>query len=123
MFTLGGGTKIYLATGVTDLRRSFSLYTIIEHRLGFAQRLNGDIFGFVNRRHNLVKLFWFSEGGVCIFSKRLPESTFRWPQAGEKTVPITAGQLQLLLSGIDLKQTRARKWWRRESITATTNGA
>jgi uncharacterized protein YggE len=65
--------------------------------------LNGDIFGFVNRRHNLVKLFWFSEGGICVFSKRLPESTFRWPQAGEKTVTITAAQLQLLLSpGLEL---------------------
>jgi transposase len=123
MFTLGGGTKIYLATGVTDLRRSFSLYTIVQHRLGFAQPLNGDIFGFINRRRNLVKLFWFSEGGVCVFSKRLPESTFRWPQAGEQTVTITPAQLQLLLSGIDLKQTRARKWWRRESTTATPNDA
>ena len=47
MFTLGGGTKVYLATGATDLRRSFSLYMIAQHRLGFAQPLNGDVFGFI----------------------------------------------------------------------------
>jgi len=117
MFTLGGGAKIYLATGVTDLRRGFSLHTLIEHQLGFDQPLNGDVFGFVNKRHNLVKLFWFSEGGMFVCAKRLPASTFKWPKAGEKTVAMTPAQLQLLLSGIDLKQTRARKWWRREAAT------
>lgn len=121
MFTLGGGAKIYLATGATDLRRSFSLYTIVQHRLGFDSPLNGDVFGFINKRRNLVKLFWFSEGGMYVCAKRLPESTFRWPQAGEKTVAITSAQLQLLLSGIDLKQTRSRKWWRRETATTPTD--
>jgi len=119
MFTLGGGTKVYLATGATDLRRSFSLYMIAQHRLGFAQPLNGDVFGFINKRRDLVKLFWFSEGGMCVLAKRLPESTFRWPQAGDQTVTITPAQLQLLLSGIDLKQTRARKWWRPETSGPT----
>jgi hypothetical protein len=66
MFTLGGGAKIYLATGVTDLRRGFSLHILIEQALGFDQPLNGDVFGFVNKRHNLVKLFWFSEGGLYV---------------------------------------------------------
>ena len=121
MFTLGGGAKVYLATGATDLRRSFSLYTIAQHRLGFAQPLNGDVFGFINKRRDLVKLFWFSEGGMYVCAKRLPESTFRWPQAGEQTVAITPAQLQLLLSGIDLQQTRARPWWRREPATTQTD--
>jgi transposase len=113
MFTLGGGAKVFLVTGATDLRRGFSLYTLIEHQLGFSQPLNGDVFVFINRRRDLLKLFWFSEGGMCVLGKRLQTGTFfRWPQAGEKTVTMTAAQLQLLLSGIDLTKTRARKWWR-----------
>jgi transposase len=114
MFSLGGGTRVYLATGTTDLRRSFSLYHIIEHQLGFAEPLNGDVFGFVNRRGNLAKFFWFSEGGMCLLCKRLPRGVFRWPEHGEKTVAITPAQLQLLLSGIDLTQTRSRRWWHRQ---------
>ena len=78
MFTLGGGAKVYLATGATDLRRSFSLHTIAQHRLGFAQPLNGDVFGFINKRRDLVKFFWFAEGGLCVIAKRQPESSFRW---------------------------------------------
>jgi transposase len=116
MFTVGGSAKVYLATGATDLRRSFSLHTIAQHRLGFAQPLNGDVFGFINKRRDLVKFFWFAEGGLCVLAKRLPESSFRWPQAGEQTVTITPAQLQLLLSGIDLKQSQARRWWRQESL-------
>ena len=42
MFTIGGGrTKIFLSTGVTDLRRGFGLQTFIEHGLG-RPPLNGD---------------------------------------------------------------------------------
>lgn len=112
MFTLGGGAKIFLATGATDLRRGFSLYTVIEHQLGCSEPLNGDVFVFINRRLDLVKMFWFSEGGMYVCAKRLQTGTFRWPQAGEQTVAMTPAQLQLLLSGIDLTKTRARKWWR-----------
>ncbi len=112
MLTLGGGARIYLATGTTDLRRSFSLYHLIEHQLGFAEPLNGDVFGFVNRRRDLLKLFWFAEGGMHLLAKRLPRGAFRWPEAGERTVTVTPAQLQLLLSGIDLTQTRTRRWWR-----------
>jgi transposase len=113
MFTLGGGAKIFLATGVTDLRRGFSLSTVIEHQLGFGQPLNGDVYVFINRRRDLVKLVWFSEGGRYVCAKRLETGTFfRWPEASEKMVSMTPAQLQLLLSGIDLTKTRARKWWR-----------
>jgi len=112
MFTLGGGTRIFLATGPTDLRRSFSLYALIENELGCSEPLSGDVFGFVNRRRDLVKLFWFSEGGMHVLAKRLESGTYFWPKAGEKTVTLTAAQLQLLLSGIDLAKTRTRRWWR-----------
>jgi hypothetical protein len=63
MFTLGGGTKVFLATGATDLRRGFSLYTLIEHQLGCSRPLGGDVYVFTNRRRDLVKLFWFAEVG------------------------------------------------------------
>jgi transposase len=112
MFTLGGGTKVFLATGATDLRRGFSLYTLIEHQLGCSRPLGGDVYVFTNRRRDLVKLFWFAEGGMHVLAKRLQTGTFRWPEAGEQTVPLTSAELQLLLNGIDLRQTRSRRWWR-----------
>ena len=38
-----GRVRIFLATGVTDLRRGFGLQTVIEHGLG-RPPLNGDIY-------------------------------------------------------------------------------
>ncbi len=84
MFTLGGGAKIFLATGATDLRRGFSLYTVVEHQLGCRQPLNGDVYGFVNRRRDLVKLFWFSEGGMYVCAKRRTTPFFFTVMAAER---------------------------------------
>ncbi|MGA7120087.1 MAG: IS66 family insertion sequence element accessory protein TnpB [Polyangiaceae bacterium] len=78
MFTLGGGVKVLLAIGTTDLRRGFSLYTVIENQLGFDRPLNGDVFVFVNRRRDLVKLFWFSEGGMYVCANTHAPHCTQW---------------------------------------------
>lgn len=113
MLTIGGPGRIFLATGVTDMRKSFNgLYAEIQRELG-ADPLDGSVYVFCNRRRDLVKIFCFDSGGIWVCAKRLEAGTFRWPAAGERTVPLTATQLQCLLSGIDLTQTRQRRWWRR----------
>jgi hypothetical protein len=52
-------------------------------------------------------------GGMCVVGKRLREGTFQsWPQPGQKPVLLTAAELQLLLSGLDLAKLRPRRWVR-----------
>jgi transposase len=112
MLTVGGTTRIWLCSGATDLRRGFNgLHALIAHQFGGAP-LSGDLFVFTNRRRDLLKIFFFEAGGTWICAKRLERGTFRWPQSGEALVTVSAAQLQLLLSGIDLLKTRPRKWWR-----------
>jgi transposase len=111
MIGLSGGRAIYLATGVTDLRRGVSgLYAIILDKLK-GEPLSGAVYGFCNRRRDTVKFFCYDAGGVWISAKRLEEGTFRWPGAGERTVRLTEANLTLLLSGIDPARTRLRRWW------------
>ena len=118
MFTLAGTARIWLATGVTDMRRGFNgLHAVIAHQLG-RPPLNGDLYIFANRRRDLLKVFFFDSGGIWICAKRLERGTYRWPQPGEADrggrdvlVTLRVAELQLLLSGIDLRQTRARGWW------------
>ena len=47
-------------------------------------------------------------------AKRLEKGRFRWPEAtGEETkVTLSHEELALLLGGIDLVQTKRRKWFR-----------
>ena len=49
---------------------------------------------------------------VC--AKRLEKGRFRWPEAAGEEVKVTLSQeeFMLLLSGIDLAQTRRRPWHR-----------
>ena len=116
MFTVGAATRIYLATGATDLRQGYNgLYAQVKSRLG-REPLSGDLYVFCNQRRESLKIFFWDGSGLCVFGKRLQKGTFRWPGAGESTVVMTATQLQLLLSGIDLKHTKPRAWWRHQMI-------
>lgn len=112
MLTFGGSTRIWLATGITDLRRGFGgLHALITHEFGRSP-LGGDLFVFANRRRDLLKIFFFDTGGIWVCGKRLERGTYRWPRPGERLITLTPAELQLLLSGLDLSQTRPRRWWR-----------
>lgn len=112
MFALGPATKVYLASGVTDLRRGFNgLYALIEHQLE-EDPLSGHLFVFCNRRRDTLKVFAFDGSGMWVCAKRLEKGTFVWPAAATVKVSMSAAELTLLLSGIDLVRTRPRTWWR-----------
>lgn len=119
MLTLGGSTRVWLATGVTDMRRGFvGLQAVIAHELG-RPPLNGDLYIFANRRRDLLKIFFFDTGGIWICAKRLERGTYQWPQPGERLITLTTAELQLLVSGIDLSQARRRAWWQPPVPAAT----
>jgi transposase len=123
MFTCGGQTRIWLATGVTDLRRGFNgLHALIAHEFG-QPPLNGDLYVFANRRRDLLKIFFFDAGGIWVCGKRLEAGSYRWPRPGERLVTLRPAELQLLLSGIDLQQTQPRRWWQPPALAPTPAGA
>ena len=59
MFGVGPATRIYLAAGATDMRKSFEgLYGLVRDRLA-CDPLSGHIFLFTNTQRNRLKLlFW-----------------------------------------------------------------
>jgi len=96
-----GNTQIWIAAGVTDLRRGFSgLSALVQTKLEKSP-MSGQVFIFRGRRGDLVKLIWFDGDGLCLFCKRLERGKFVWPQATEGVVSLTRAQLSMLLEGID----------------------
>jgi transposase len=106
---LATGTRIWIAAGVTDLRRGFDglsgqVQTVLEQ-----QPFSGHVFVFRGRRGDIIKLLWFDGDGLCLFSKRLEKGRFIWPQATQGTVSLTRAQLSMLLEGIDWRSPK-RTW-------------
>jgi len=114
MMPLSPATRIYLASGATDLRRSFEgLGYLVTHQ--FKQDpLSGNLFVFTNRRKNRIKLLYFDGTGVWVYAKRLMgQGCFAWLDTTEPgALRIAAEELTLLLTGLDLGKTKARTWWR-----------
>lgn len=109
MMALPSHTKIWIAAGVTDLRRGFTgLSALVQTKLE-QNPLSGQVFIFRGRRGDLVKLIWFDGDGLCLFQKRLERGRFIWPQATEGSVSLTRAQLSMLLEGIDWR--RPERTW------------
>lgn len=114
MISPGSATRIFLATGPTDMRRGFDgLAELVRSRLG-QQALSGHWFIFCNRRRTRIKVLYFDGSGLWLCSKRLERGTFSWPDAGAGAAACLSGEeLALLVGGIDLERTHRREWWRK----------
>jgi transposase len=109
MIAMPSHTKIWIAAGVTDLRRGFTgLSALVQTKLEKSP-MSGQVFIFRGRRGDLVKLIWFDGDGLCLFAKRLERGRFIWPQATEGSVSLTRAQLSMLLEGIDWR--RPERTW------------
>lgn len=94
-------TRVWIAAGVTDMRKSFDgLAAMVQITLD-RDPFSGHVFVFRGRRGDRIKLLWYSGDGMCLLAKRLDEGRFVWPQASSGSVHLTPAQLSMLLEGID----------------------
>jgi transposase len=113
MLTLSPAVRIYLATGTTDLRRSIDgLSALVRDRFGL-DPLAGHLFLFRNRRGDRLKILAWDRSGFWILYKRLEQGTFAWPDEAHGPVEMRSTDLALLLAGVDIAQTRRRRWYER----------
>jgi transposase len=76
MIGLAPGTRVWLAAGVTDMRKGFdSLAAQAQTVLG-KDPFSGHVFCFRGRRGDLLKLLWWDGDGLCLFAKRLERGRF-----------------------------------------------
>jgi transposase len=72
------------------------------------------VFLFANAQRNRLKLLFWDGSGLWVCAKRLEKGRFCWPEAasGQTKVVLSHEELALLLGGIDLAETRRRRWYR-----------
>jgi len=106
MIAVPGGTRVWLAAGVTDMRKGFDgLAAVVQLQLS-EDPFSGQLFVFRGRRGDRVKVLWWDGDGLCLYAKRLEGGRFVWPQAREGVVALSAAQLSMLLEGIDWRRPR-----------------
>jgi transposase len=109
MIGLPTGSRIWLAAGVTDLRRGMDgLASLVQTALQ-EDPFAGHLFIFRGRRGDLIKILWWSGDGMNLFAKRLERGRFVWPQATTGSVHLSTAQLSMLLEGIDWR--RPERTW------------
>lgn len=95
----------YLCASSTDMRKGIdSLAGLVTNELR-KNPLTGDLFIFINRRKNQIKMLHWQGDGYAVFYKRLEKGTYELP-AGNS---LTAEQLLFLLQGVVLKSIKKHR--------------
>lgn len=126
MLTLPASVRIYVAAEAVDLRRGFDGLAAAVRGIIRQDPLSGHVFAFLNRRRNRIKLLVWDRTGYLLLYKRLEQGTFRLatePPPGARHVEVDAGELGLMLEGLDLRHAvRQRRWRRLPHESRTSSG-
>lgn len=121
MLSVPSVVRIWLATEPVNMRMSFrGLTGLVRGRLQ-DDPLSGHLFCFVNGRRTMMKLLLADQTGFWIFHRKLARGTFEVPTfvPGATRVRLSAGDLAMILEGVDLRSiTRRRRHHRPETPSA-----
>jgi transposase len=94
-------TRVWIAAGVTDLRRGFTgLSALVESKLE-QKPFSGHVFVFRGRRGDLIKVLWYDGDGLCNPSAENPQNRLRVQASLLSVAPLVRSQC------FD-----TRRWWR-----------
>lgn len=116
MLSLNSSQRYFLYRKATDMRKQFDglsglVNTYFDHQL-----MSGDVFVFLNRRRDRIKLLMWDQTGFALYYKRLERGTFELPEFSESTtLELTATQLHLLLAGVELHSVKYRKRYQKRA--------
>ncbi|MCP4135715.1 MAG: IS66 family insertion sequence element accessory protein TnpB [bacterium] len=111
MFNLNAYQNYYLYAQATDMRKGFNgLSGLVRDKLG-KNPLSGDVFIFVNRRRDRMKVLVWESGGFVLYYKLLESGTFELPQTASNSASCTISwhQLVLIMEGVELESVKKRK--------------
>lgn len=111
MFGLTSQDRYHLYMQPTDMRKGFEgLSGLVEHHLARKPR-SGEVFIFINKRRDKVKLLRWGGSGYTLYYKRLEEGTFELPRYDEQVgnMVLNYTQLVMLIDGVSIQNLSHRK--------------
>ena len=74
------GTRIWLAAGITDMRRGMDgLATLVQSTLEL-DPFSGHVFAFRGRRGDIIKILWWSGDGMNLYASVLSAAVLSGPR-------------------------------------------
>jgi len=111
MLNLPSAVQIYMAAEPADMRKGFDGLAAVVLARGL-DIYSGHLFVFVSRRRDRVKILTWDRGGFVLYYKRLERGRFKLPLISGDTVRLDAGQLAMLLDGVDIKRVQRNIVWK-----------
>jgi transposase len=111
MLSISGSLRIFIATSPVDCRKSHDGLAALVEQVMIEKPLSGNLFVFTNKRADRIKLLYWDSDGYAVWYTRLEKGTFRLPKAAENAtrIEISAVDLSMILSGIDLANIKRQK--------------
>lgn len=111
MLHLSSNERYYFYNQLTDMRKGcYGLCGIVQNELQ-KNILPGDVFVFINKGHNKIKLLQWDKDGFALYEKRLEKGCFEYPCSNDNSTALVLSHLQLqhILQGIVLKSVQHKK--------------
>jgi len=104
---IGQNIKVFLASGVTDLRKPINGLSILVENEMELDLFSGYLFDFCNR--TTVKLLYWDRNGFYLWMKRLEKDKFQWPKSDAQSISISRREFSWLLTGLSIHQQKAHQ--------------
>jgi transposase len=111
VLSLPPAVKLWFCPQPVDMRLGFDgLFALVRSRLQ-ADPLSGHLFIFRNRQADRLKVLYWGGHGLCLWCQRLEQGRYHFPPpvGPEPRLELSAGQLQMILDGIDLTRLKRFK--------------
>jgi len=111
MFHLHQSLQYFLYPAPADMRKSF--YTLSGIVINQMQRKveSGDVFIFINRNQNIMKILHMEYAGLVIYHKKLDSGRFKLPEYDENTHTLTMGwdELMTMIQSVKMRPKKLRR--------------
>ena len=104
MFSLNDSLSYYYFRDSTDMRKGFDALCGLVRSQMQRNPLSGEVYIFMNRTRNTVKILRWESGGLVIYHKRLEQGRFEEPvyTHQDKSCHLKWAELVMMIQGISM---------------------
>lgn len=116
MLNINKVNAVYIACGITDLRKSIDGLALIVQEEFKLDPFSSNLFVFCNKNKDKLKILHWDHNGFWLYYKRLERGKFKWPNNESESIKINIKEFSYLLDGYEIRRGKAFKEVTQRSI-------